>query len=103
MFGPGGAQAVLTVRCLTATRQVQFVRAGASNAAEMVVTTSFGAVKWPALPTGASVVATRAAGDAALDQIAYSRGRFALEAAGLAPLALPAWPEIARVIEDCRG
>jgi len=38
-----------------------------------------------------------------LDQIAYSRGRFAIEIAGLEPLIVPAWPEVGRVIEDCRG
>jgi len=40
--------------------------------------------------------------DPLLDAIAFSRGRFALEAAGLETLYLPAWPELSRVIEDCR-
>lgn len=40
--------------------------------------------------------------DPLLDAIAFSRGRFAVEVAGLRTLYIPAWPEITRVIEDCR-
>jgi hypothetical protein len=40
--------------------------------------------------------------DPLLDAMAYSRGRFAVEVPGLAPLYLPSWPEVSRVIEDCR-
>lgn len=39
--------------------------------------------------------------DSLLDAIAFSRGRFAVEADGRW-LYLPAWPEITRVVEDCR-
>jgi hypothetical protein len=39
--------------------------------------------------------------DPLLDQMAYSRGRFML-AAGGQELIVPAWPEVARVVEDCR-
>lgn len=72
----------------------------------MIVRTTFGSVQWPASNDGASVphvVAVRSAGDAALDQIAFSRGRFAIETPGLPTLVLPSWPEVTRVIEDCRG
>ena len=41
-------------------------------------------------------------GDPLLDAMAFSRGRFMVEARGWMPLYLPAWPEVARVIEDCR-
>lgn len=37
------------------------------------------------------------------DQIAYSRGRFLIEASFQTPLIVPVRPEISRVIEDCRG
>ncbi|MEQ1687729.1 MAG: hypothetical protein ABL874_04065 [Sphingopyxis sp.] len=37
------------------------------------------------------------------DQIATSRGRFLIEVSHQSPLILPVRPEIARVIEDCRG
>ena len=42
------------------------------------------------------------ASDPLLDAMAFSRGRFAVETAGLPPLYLPSWPEVSRVIEDCR-
>lgn len=40
--------------------------------------------------------------DSLLDAIALSRGRFAVEMAGLPTLYLPSWAEVSRVIEDCR-
>ncbi|MDE2406121.1 MAG: hypothetical protein KGM17_15730 [Sphingomonadales bacterium] len=41
--------------------------------------------------------------DPLLDAIAFARGRFAVEVQGMAVLALPSWPEVARVIDDCRS
>ena len=46
---------------------------------------------------------TLPARDPRLDRIAFSRGRFALEAPGGRALTLPVQSEIGRVIEDCRG
>ncbi len=43
------------------------------------------------------------ASDPLLDAIAFSRGRFAVEAPGLPALIVPAWPEPGRVVEDCRN
>jgi hypothetical protein len=40
--------------------------------------------------------------DNILDAMAFSRGRFAVETAGLSTLFVPSWPEVSRVIEDCR-
>jgi len=37
-----------------------------------------------------------------LDAMAFSRGRFRVEIVGLAPVVLPSWSEVGRVIEDCR-
>ena len=37
-----------------------------------------------------------------LDAIAFSRGTFLVSIKGAADLVLPAWPEVARVVEDCR-
>lgn len=53
-------------------------------------------------PAGRETVAGLAPTDPLLDAMAFARGRFAIEADGLAPLYLPSWPEVARVIEDCR-
>ncbi len=48
---------------------------------------------------GTAIVPSR---DIRLDRIAFSRGRFALEAANGRALTLPVQSEIGRVIEDCR-
>ncbi|MGB3929088.1 MAG: hypothetical protein WBL20_09000, partial [Sphingobium sp.] len=102
-FGSGGA--MVTLRCDRASRRISLARAGASQG-EMIVRTSYGAATWPATASGGAtpqLVAFRAASDTALDQIAHSRGKWAVETAGQPPLILPAWAEVARVIEDCRG
>lgn len=52
-------------------------------------------------PQGALVVVLPVR-DALLDAIVFSRGRFAVEARGLATVYAPTWPEVARVIDDCR-
>ena len=75
----------------------------------MTVHTSFGDAQWPAVPstvtgTGAAyATAIRASNDGMFDKISFSRGRFAIEAPGAAPMAAPDWAEVSRVIEDCRG
>lgn len=51
------------------------------------------------LPTVSAQVPAR---DPLLDAMAMSRGRFAVEVTGMQTLYLPAWPEVSRVIEDCR-
>ncbi len=97
-FGMPGTAAAFTVRCDFAARAV--VLAGdPTPAATMTLTTSFGSLALSA-PGGA---ARLSAGDARLDQIAFSRGRFTVDRPGQPQLVLPAWPEVARVIEDCRG
>lgn len=48
------------------------------------------------------VAATLAARDSLLDAMAFSRGRFAVEMVGLPTLYVPSWPEVSRVVEDCR-
>ena len=83
-----------SLRCDAARRQVTVSRAGASGS--LLLRTTYGE---RALPAGAALPAA----DPLLDEIAFSRGRFSVEAAGLATLILPAWPEPARVVEDCRG
>lgn len=105
MFGTGPTDTRLTLRCDRASRRISLARAGAGQGA-IIVRTSYGATSWPASPsTGAApqIVAFRAASDTVLDQIAYSRGKFAVEVAGSNPLIVPAWAEVSRVIEDCRG
>lgn len=106
LFGVPGVDAALTLRCDTAARQIYLSRKGeqAPNAAFILRTTS--TVRMLASqPTGGTptyrAVALNPA-DGVLDAIAFSRGRFVLEAPDMAVLVVPAWSEIARVTEDCR-
>lgn len=104
LFG-SGTGALLTIRCDAAGRHISIARTGAGQGA-MIVRTSYGAMSWPAtVHQGAlpSTVAVRGPNDMALDQLAYSRGHFAVEVPGLPPLIVPAWAEVSRVIEDCRA
>ncbi len=108
-FGQPGQPPLLTLRCEQSARRILVARATPlppdQISGQMIVRTSFGAAGWPIAPTGEQgfAVAARAANDAAFDQIAYSRGRFAIETPGATPLAVPNWAEVSRVIEDCRG
>lgn len=56
----------------------------------------------PARSTPGWVVTALPVRDPLLDAMAFSRGRFAFEMAGAPTLYLPSWPELSRVIEDCR-
>ena len=106
LFGPAGGEAAFTVRCDRARRQITLSRQGTSSGSALTVRTSFAARNLPATSQGqapAYLSASIAPNDPFLDGIAFSRGRFTVEAAGLPMLVIPAWPEPARVVEDCRG
>jgi hypothetical protein len=51
---------------------------------------------------GGNARSTLQASDPFLDAIAFSKGRFAVEVPGAPTLYIPSYPEITRVIEDCR-
>lgn len=103
-FGPTDADAVAVLRCDLPNRRLFLSRLGDAVGPFTVRTSS----ATRQLPTGATggappyAAAMLPAGDPLFDAIAFSRGRFALEQAGMPPLALPVWAEIGRVIEDCR-
>ena len=105
LFGPAGADALAVLRCDRANRRLFLSRAGAATGPFTVRTSS----ATRQLVTGATggdppyVAAVLPATDPLLDAMAFSRGRFALEQPGAPPLALPAWAEVGRVVEDCRG
>lgn len=107
---PGGSQAtfdgVFTLTCDVPSRRITLARSAASpQPTTMHVLTEATQRTLPALPGGGialTAVATLAASDPLLDAMAFSRGRFAVESPGVATLYLPSWPEVSRVIEDCR-
>ena len=104
-FGPSGAP-VAMLTCDQRSRTVLLMRAGSSaGAPPMTVRTTFGLrplISDPASSKPGWIAARLAPRDPLLDQIAFSRGRFTLEVAGFPTLYLPSWPEVSRVIEDCR-
>lgn len=96
-YDPGNGEARyadFSLRCDSARRQVVLSRAGASG--PLRLRTTYGERMLPAQ-------ASLPAADPLLDEMAFSRGRFTVETQGMAMLVLPAWPEPARVVEDCRG
>ena len=101
-----GAPALVTLTCDLRGRTVLLARAGdVPGAVPMTIRTTFNVRALTSDPAGAHpgwITARLAARDPLLDAIAFSRGRFSLEVTGLAPLYLPSWPELSRVIEDCR-
>ena len=87
------------IRCNAANRQVTLLRpqAAATPTTPMMVATDSMMRSLPA--SGAILSAT----DPLLDAIAFSRGRFVVTGGGGEALVIPAWPEAARAIEDCRN
>lgn len=105
LFGRAGADAVATLRCDAAVRRLYLSVAGVDVAPMTVRTTSLTRVL-AMQPTGATpayAATALAASDPLLDAIGFSRGRFVLQQPGRAPLVLPAWAEVERVTQDCRG
>lgn len=105
VFTDARATRRLLVKCSRATRRVSISLTSTTPAAVMQVSTT---ELERSLPTrfdaqGFQIVAELGAQDLILDSIAFSRGRFAITVPGGAALVVPAWPEIARSIEDCRN
>jgi hypothetical protein len=100
-FAGSDGSALLTMRCVGGT--VAFDRAGVAAGAPSFVLRSE-TVSRSLSPTSAGgwTSAALPAQDSLLDAIAFSKGRFAVENAGLPTLYIPAYPEVTRVIEDCR-
>ncbi len=104
LFGANGADAIVTLRCDQSRQRIYLARAG-SGAGTIVIRSSSSMKEFVGSPTGGAqpYIATEIMpSDPILDAMIYSRGRIALEVSGQPPIAIPAWAEIARVVEDCR-
>ena len=106
-FGPAERQPLFALRCDRAARTVSIGRTSASLASQpMTIRTESATRTFSAIPAQGSgehlVAASLPAADPFLDAMAFSKGRFAIEVGGEPTLYLPAWPEVSRVIEDCR-
>jgi len=104
-FVDSSGTARLVLECTRATRRVTISRTSAVPAASIFVWTSSASRSLPARfePNAMRVTAELAAFDGLLDAIAFSRGRVGVTMAGLESIVVPAWPEAARTIEDCRN
>ena len=94
----------LVLQCTRATRRVGVSLTSTAPAASLSLWTSIASRNLPARfeANAMRVTAELPAYDALLDAIAFSRGRIAVTMPGGVPLVVPAWPEAARTVEDCR-
>jgi hypothetical protein len=96
----------LVLRCDRAAGAVEINRAGTvAPPVQMIVRTEAmerGIAAQPAESDPAWISARVPARDPLLDAMAFSKGRFTVEVAGLPTLYVPSYPEVTRVIEDCR-
>ncbi len=108
MFGVSGADATFLIRCDKARARIYLSRPGAFPAGEtgrMTIRATTGLQTYAVANTGGSpayVSAELATGDPHLDAMAFSRGKFLVTVKGAEDLVIPSWPELARVVEDCR-
>ncbi len=99
------AGGLIVLRCDPGAGTVTLERSGGgAGNLPMTITTSdmTRPVSGAALAGPARIAVRFAANDPLLDAVAFSRGRFAVETAGLPTLYVPSWPEVSRVVEDCR-
>jgi hypothetical protein len=104
LFGPVGADALLTLRCDRTRGAMYLSISGAGDAATIRTTTLTRTIPLRSTGGDAGYVASQLApSDAMLDAMVFSRGRFVVDRAGATPLVVPPYAELGRVIEDCRG
>lgn len=92
------------VRCDRAAQRVYISRAAATGS-QLTLRATTGAQAYPARPTGATpnyLAAELGTRDPQLDALAFSRGRFMVQLDGAPDVIVPSWPELTRVIEECR-
>ncbi len=105
-FGAPGANTLFVISCDLGSRRVELARAGrAQGQVPMLIRTETISRNISAAQDAGGqsfLTSAMSSQDRLLDAMAFSRGRFAVEVPGLPSLYVPAWPEISRVIEDCR-
>ena len=104
-FRNASALPQLAIRCTRATRRVAISKPASGAAPSLSIWTDSLArgVAASFNPQTARLTADLATYDPLLDALAFGRGRIGVTVAGGPPLVLPAHPEVARVIEDCRS
>ena len=104
-FANPSAMPQLRVRCTRATRRVAIAKPATGAAPFLAIWTDTSVRSVPASfnPQTARLTADLPAFDPLLDALAFSRGRIGVTVTGVPALVVPAFPEVARVIEDCRS
>jgi len=104
-FVDTAGMARVTLHCTMASRQVTISASSPVSATTLFVWTTSTSRTLPArfVPTALRVSAELAARDNLLDAIAFTRGSFAVQLPAKAAVVVPASPEAARAVEDCRN
>jgi hypothetical protein len=104
-FANGSGAVQLSLHCTRATRRISISRPSGAAVPSVSLWTSGSARDIPASfnPTTGLLTLDLGFYDPILDGMANSRGRIGITVGTQPPLVVPAWPEIARVIEDCRA
>jgi hypothetical protein len=103
-FSDAASRVQLTITCNRAARTLTIARMATGAAPYLQLWSSSASRNLPASfnPTTHQLSATLVATDSLLDAMAFSRGRIAIGISGQPMLVAPAWPEIGRVVEECR-
>jgi len=104
-FVDASANPQLILHCTRATRRVSISKPATAAAPAINVWTSS---QTRSIPTSFNPATGRLSADlqpydALLDAMSSSRGRIGLSVGAQPALVVPPWPEIARVVEDCRA
>ena len=104
-FSDTSARPQLSLVCTRATRRITLSKPASAAAPALTVWTSSATRNLPTTFNAATgrISADLVATDPLLDAMALSRGRFAVYVAGAPSLVVPPWPEVTRVVEDCRA
>ena len=104
-FVDGSARPQLILHCTRAVRRVTIAKPATVAAPFMVIWTSSLSRSVPASfdPLTGRISVSLPSYDQLLDAMVFSRGRLAVTVSGTATLVVPAWPELARAVEDCRA
>lgn len=104
---PLAPAALLTIACTRASRQITITANKSQRpSSTMTIRTETMERTLPASqqkPGESYVASDLYARDPLLDAMVFSHGRFAVVIPRSPALILPAWPEITRVVEDCRS
>jgi hypothetical protein len=103
-FGVTPQSTIFSIQCDRGQRAIilSVARSGAATGSVVTLRASSTMKSYTAESGGNVAVVRIAAGDPILDAIAFSRGRFGVVLDGV-ERSLPTWPELTRVVEDCRG